>query len=142
MKQVNRIAEGRLIDRDVPITFTFNGRTLQGFRGDTLASALLANGVKIVGRSFKYGRPRGIIAAGVEEPNAILADMEAGLSPDQKARTLTIEDRAQAIKSAFMLAQTGDIILIAGKGHEKYQEIKGERTHFDDVEEVQNFLNN
>ena len=59
MKQVNRIAEGRLIDRDVPITFTFNGRTLQGFRGDTLASALLANGVKIVGRSFKYGRPRG-----------------------------------------------------------------------------------
>ena len=72
MKQVNRIAEGRLIDRDVPITFTFNGRTLQGFRGDTLASALLANGVKIVGRSFKYGRPRGIIAAGVEEPNAIL----------------------------------------------------------------------
>jgi UDP-N-acetylmuramoyl-L-alanyl-D-glutamate--2,6-diaminopimelate ligase len=77
-----------------------------------------------------------------EEPNAILADMEAGLSPDQKARTLTIEDRAQAIKSALMLAQTGDIILIAGKGHEKYQEIKGERTHFDDVEEVQNFLNN
>jgi UDP-N-acetylmuramoyl-L-alanyl-D-glutamate--2,6-diaminopimelate ligase len=55
---------------------------------------------------------------------------------------LTIEDRAQAIKSALMLAQTGDIILIAGKGHEKYQEIKGERRHFDDVEEVQNFLNN
>jgi UDP-N-acetylmuramoyl-L-alanyl-D-glutamate--2,6-diaminopimelate ligase len=65
-----------------------------------------------------------------------------GLSPDQKARVLTIEDRAQAIKSALMLAQAGDIIvLIAGKGHEKYQEIKGVRTHFDDVEEVQNFLN-
>lgn len=76
-----------------------------------------------------------------EEPDTILAEMEAGLSPDQKARVLTIEDRAQAIKSALMLAQAGDIVLIAGKGHEKYQEIKGVRTHFDDVEEVQNFLN-
>ena len=76
-----------------------------------------------------------------EEPATILAEMEAGLSPDQKARVLTIEDRAQAIKSALMLAQAGDIVLIAGKGHEKYQEIKGVRTHFDDVEVVQNFLN-
>jgi UDP-N-acetylmuramoyl-L-alanyl-D-glutamate--2,6-diaminopimelate ligase len=76
-----------------------------------------------------------------EEPATILAEMEAGLSPDQKARVLTIADRAQAIKSALMLAQAGDIVLIAGKGHEKYQEIKGVRTHFDDVEEVQNFLN-
>jgi UDP-N-acetylmuramoyl-L-alanyl-D-glutamate--2,6-diaminopimelate ligase len=76
-----------------------------------------------------------------EEPDTILAEMEAGLSPDQKARVLTIEDRAQAIKSALMLAQAGDIILIAGKGHEKYQEIRGVRTPFDDVEEVQNFLN-
>jgi UDP-N-acetylmuramoyl-L-alanyl-D-glutamate--2,6-diaminopimelate ligase len=76
-----------------------------------------------------------------EEPDIILAEMEAGLSPDQKARVLTIEDRSQAIKSALMLAQAGDIVLIAGKGHEKYQEIKGVRTPFDDVEEVQNFLN-
>ncbi|MBT5151801.1 MAG: UDP-N-acetylmuramoyl-L-alanyl-D-glutamate--2,6-diaminopimelate ligase, partial [Flavobacteriales bacterium] len=76
-----------------------------------------------------------------EEPATILAEMEAGLSPNQKARVLTIADRAQAIKSALMLAQAGDIVLIAGKGHEKYQEIKGVRTHFDDVEEVQNFLN-
>ena len=76
-----------------------------------------------------------------EEPATILAEMEAGLSPDQRARVLTIADRAQAIKSALMLAQAGDIVLIAGKGHEKYQEIKGVRTHFDDVEEVQNFLN-
>jgi UDP-N-acetylmuramoyl-L-alanyl-D-glutamate--2,6-diaminopimelate ligase len=76
-----------------------------------------------------------------EEPDIILAEMEAGLSPDQKARVLTIEDRSQAIKSALMLAQAGDIVLIAGKGHEKYQEIKGVRTPFDDVEEVQNYLN-
>ena len=72
MTQINRIADGRLIDQADLITFTFNGRVLQGFRGDTLASALLANDIKIVGRSFKYARPRGIVAAGVEEPNAIL----------------------------------------------------------------------
>ena len=91
MKQVNRIAEGRLIDRDVPITFTFNGRTLQGFRGDTLASALLANGVKIVGRSFKYGRPRGIIAAGVEEPNAIL---QVGATPSTQVPNVRATEQA------------------------------------------------
>jgi sarcosine oxidase subunit alpha len=56
-----------------PLSFTFNGRTLIGRQGDTLAAALLANGVHLVGRSFKYHRPRGIVAAGVEEPNAIVA---------------------------------------------------------------------
>ena len=76
-----------------------------------------------------------------EEPKAILADMESGLSPDQKKRVLTIEDRAQAIKTALMLAEEGDIVLIAGKGHEKYQEIQGVRHPFDDVAHVQNFLN-
>jgi sarcosine oxidase, subunit alpha len=54
------------------LTFSFNGRTLQGYQGDTLASALLANGVRVMGRSFKYHRPRGIVASGGEEPNAIL----------------------------------------------------------------------
>ncbi len=72
MKQVNRIVGGRCVDYDAEIGFTFNGKSYQGLRGDTLASALLANGVDVLARSFKYGRPRGIIAAGVEEPNAIL----------------------------------------------------------------------
>src|SRR6185295_19150662 len=58
--------------RTKPISFTFEGRSLQGHDGDTLASALLANGVKIVGRSFKYHRPRGVFAAGIEEPNALM----------------------------------------------------------------------
>ena len=71
-----------------------------------------------------------------EDPNAILQDMVNGLSPDQEARTLQILDRRQAIKSAVMLAEPGDIILVAGKGHEKYQEIKGVRVHFDDIEEI------
>ncbi len=55
-----------------PVNFTFNGKAYAGFEGDTLASALLANGVHFVARSFKYHRPRGILTAGVEEPNAIV----------------------------------------------------------------------
>lgn len=72
MKQKNRLSTGGRVDRSTPLNFTYNGRRLQGYKGDTVASALLANGVDIVGRSFKYSRPRGIIAAGAEEPNAIL----------------------------------------------------------------------
>lgn len=63
---------GRLIDRDRPLDFTFDGRKLKGFAGDTLASALLANGVRTVGRSVKYHRPRGILSIGAEEPNALV----------------------------------------------------------------------
>ena len=76
-----------------------------------------------------------------EDPNEIIADMAEGLSPDLKSRSLEIVDRKQAIKSAVMLAEAGDIILIAGKGHEKYQEIKGQRFDFDDVFEVTLLLN-
>ena len=64
-------ARGR-VDRSRPLHFTFDGRAYRGFAGDTLASALLANGVHLVGRSFKYHRPRGIFAAGSEEPNALV----------------------------------------------------------------------
>jgi sarcosine oxidase subunit alpha len=65
-----RLGSGGLLDRDRPVSFAFNGRTYAGYAGDTLASALLANGVGLVGRSFKYHRPRGIVSSGVEEPNA------------------------------------------------------------------------
>ena len=66
-----RLASGGSIDRDKPVKFRFNGRKLKGFAGDTLASALLANEKILVGRSFKYHRPRGIVGAGAEEPNAL-----------------------------------------------------------------------
>lgn len=62
---------GRLIDRNKPLGFSFNGKRMTGYAGDTLASALLANGQMLVGRSFKYHRPRGIVARGAEEPNAL-----------------------------------------------------------------------
>lgn len=67
-----RTGEGGRIDRSKPIGFTFDGKTYAGFAGDTLASALLANGVHLVARSFKYHRPRGIFSAGAEEPNALV----------------------------------------------------------------------
>jgi UDP-N-acetylmuramoyl-L-alanyl-D-glutamate--2,6-diaminopimelate ligase len=76
-----------------------------------------------------------------EDPNAILRDMEAGVSPTNKRKTLTITDRKEAIKTACHLAKPGDIILIAGKGHEKYQEIQGMRHHFDDKEILTEQLN-
>jgi len=67
-----RTGEGGRIDRAKPINFTFDGVTYQGVRGDTLASALLANGVHLIARSFKYHRPRGIMSAGSEESNGLI----------------------------------------------------------------------
>ena len=72
MKQSHRLNSVGLINRDKPISFNFNGKEYQGYEGDTLASALLANGVHLIGRSFKYHRPRGFLGAGVDEPNAKL----------------------------------------------------------------------
>jgi UDP-N-acetylmuramoyl-L-alanyl-D-glutamate--2,6-diaminopimelate ligase len=73
-----------------------------------------------------------------EEPQDILNDMLAGLDPVQKAKSLTIADRREAIKTACAIAQPGDVVLIAGKGHEDYQIIQGVKHHFDDREEVRN----
>lgn len=72
MTQPCRLDQGGAIDRTRPIAFHFNGVQYQGYHGDTLASALLANGVRLVGRSFKYHRPRGLVSAGIDEPNAIV----------------------------------------------------------------------
>jgi UDP-N-acetylmuramoyl-L-alanyl-D-glutamate--2,6-diaminopimelate ligase len=71
-----------------------------------------------------------------EDPDMILNDMEAGLSPEMKMKTLRIPDRREAIRISVMMANPGDIILVAGKGHEPYQEIKGVKYHFDDREEL------
>jgi sarcosine oxidase subunit alpha len=82
-----RTASGGRIDRKQPITFEFDGRSYQGLRGDTLASALLANGVHLTGRSFKYHRPRGILSAGAEEPNALVTVVrdDARTTPNLRA---------------------------------------------------------
>ncbi|MDP2041770.1 MAG: UDP-N-acetylmuramoyl-L-alanyl-D-glutamate--2,6-diaminopimelate ligase [Algoriphagus sp.] len=75
-----------------------------------------------------------------EDPMAILREMQAGVGPSEVGKTLTIEDRREAIKTAVMLSKKGDIILIAGKGHEDYQEIQGVKHHFDDAEVVTEIL--
>ncbi len=79
---------GRLIDRSAARDFTFNGKRFTGYAGDTLASALLANGQTLMGRSFKYHRPRGVVASGAEEPNALMGIGKGGkFEPNQRATT-------------------------------------------------------
>ena len=86
------------IDSHAPISFTFDGRTYQGCRGDTLASALLANNVHLTGRSFKYHRPRGIMAAGAEEPNALVGIGVGGrIEPNIKATQIELYDGLVAV---------------------------------------------
>ncbi|MCU0901692.1 MAG: sarcosine oxidase subunit alpha family protein [Cypionkella sp.] len=88
---------GRLIDRSAGIEFSFNGKRMRGYAGDTLASALLAGDQMLVGRSFKYHRPRGIIASGAEEPNALVNLGRAGrLEPNQRATTTELFDGLEA----------------------------------------------
>ncbi len=88
--QSHRLASGGLIDRAAPLSFTFDGKAFAGFRGDTLASALVANGVKLVGRSFKYHRPRGLLTSGSEEPNA-LVELRSGARREPNTKATTAE---------------------------------------------------
>ena len=85
-----RTAAGGLVDRARPLAFRFDGRAYSGVAGDTLASALLANGVRLVGRSFKYHRPRGILSAGSEEPNA-LVELRTGDRREPNTRATVAE---------------------------------------------------
>ena len=93
MPQPNRLADGGRLDRSRPLSFRFNGKRLQGYAGDTLASALLANGVSVVGRSFKLHRPRGIVGSGAEESNAIMQiGSGASTSPNLRATQVELYD--------------------------------------------------
>jgi sarcosine oxidase subunit alpha len=88
-----RIAGKGLIDRDRPVSFRFDGRSYGGFAGDTVASALLASGVRLFGRSFKYHRPRGVLTAGSEEPNALITTGRGSRSePNVRATVQEIWD--------------------------------------------------
>lgn len=88
--QQNRLTSGGRIDRSKPLNFVFDGKSYTGYQGDTLASALLANGVVLVGRSFKYHRPRGILSAGAEEPNALI-QLGVGARTEPNTRATQIE---------------------------------------------------
>ncbi len=92
-----RTPQGGLIDRSKPLEFTFDGRSYSGFQGDTLASALLANGVRIMGRSFKYHRPRGVWGAWFDDPNAIFdVTLNGRTLPNCAATTTALIDGMQA----------------------------------------------
>ena len=97
MSNQNRIYKGGKIDRDQPIKFKFNSKQLVGYKGDTLASALLANDVHLVGRSFKYHRPRGMLTAGSEEPNALVQlGVGSRTEPNMRATEIELYDGLEA----------------------------------------------
>ena len=93
-----RTASGGRIDRTRTLRFTFDGRPYEGFAGDTLASALLANGVHLLGRSFKYHRPRGVLAAGADEPSALVTVIrdDARHTPNLRATQIELYEGLQA----------------------------------------------
>jgi len=117
MSQVNRLSQGGRIDRSQPLSFSFNGQTYQGYAGDTLAAALLANGVDVVGRSFKYSRPRGIVAAGAEEPNAVLqiGSTEAAQIPNVRATQQALYANLTATSTNGWPSVNTDLMGILGK---------------------------
>src|SRR5712692_9591008 len=114
MSDPQRLAKGGLIDRTKTIRFSFDGNSLQGFGGDTLASALLANGVRFVGRSFKYHRPRGIFSAGPEEPNA-LVELGSGArrEPNTPATTVELYDGLEAASQNRFPSLRCDVLSLA-----------------------------
>ena len=111
-----RIPGKGLVDLTKPIDFRFDGRAYQGFQGDTLASALLANKVRLMGRSFKYHRPRGVLTAGPEEPNALVEVLDNGSqTPNTRATVqeiypgLTAQSQNRFPTLAFDLLQINDL---------------------------------
>jgi sarcosine oxidase subunit alpha len=96
-----RLAQGGLVDRTRPIAFHFNGAAYAGYEGDSVASALLANGVRTVARSFKFHRPRGVYSCGLEEPNALLALWSgARATPSERAPAVELVDGLEARSQA------------------------------------------
>jgi sarcosine oxidase subunit alpha len=116
MSQTFRTAAGGRIRRDRPAAFQFDGQNLQGFEGDTLASALLANDVHLVGRSFKYHRPRGIASAGSEEPNALVTvDRGPGrVTPNLRATQVELYDGLKATSQNRFPSLRFDLGSVAG----------------------------
>lgn len=110
---MSRLANGGLIDRTRPLSFTFNGNRLSGFEGDTLASALIANDVRVIGRSFKYHRPRGILTAGSEEPNALVTLRSGAYAePNTRATTISLFDGLEATSQNCWPSPSFDLLAV------------------------------
>jgi len=113
--QPHRLAEGGRIDRSRRLSFRFDGQTLDGHPGDTLASALLANGVRLMGRSFKYHRPRGVLTAGTAEPNA-LVELGSGArrTPNVRATMAELHEGLEATSQNRWPSLTFDLRAVNG----------------------------
>jgi len=104
------------IDRDQPVNFSFDGQSYRGYAGDTLASALLANGVRMIGRSFKYGRPRGIVGHGAEEPNALIQlERGPGTVPNLKSTQVELYPGMRAFSTTGWPSLEFDVKSIMGR---------------------------
>lgn len=115
INQPYRLEDSNCIDRSSPVTFFFDGKRLTGFKGDTLASALLANGIRLVGRSFKYHRRRGIYSAGLEEPNAFVTLRAGGRhEPNVPATNIELYDGLTAISQNRWPSLGFDLLGITG----------------------------
>ena len=113
VNQINRLSVGGVIDRDREIEFYFDGRSYIGYEGDTLASALLSNGVYLVGRSFKYHRPRGVLTAGSEEPNALVECRKgARREPNTRATSLEIFEGLEAFSQNCWPSLSFDVMSV------------------------------
>jgi methylglutamate dehydrogenase subunit C len=114
-RQPARLGSGGLVDRDRPLRFTFDGRVFEGYAGDTLASALVANEVRLVGRSFKYHRPRGLLSAGSEEPNA-LVELRTGArrEPNTRATVAELFDGLVAVSQNRWPSLRHDLLAASG----------------------------
>jgi sarcosine oxidase subunit alpha len=114
-RQSYRLQSGGRIDRSKPLSFTFDGKSYQGYAGDTLASALVANGVRLVGRSFKYHRPRGIYTAGIEEPNALVT-LRSGArhEPNVAATKAELYDGLEAVSQNRWPSLKHDMLSVVG----------------------------
>ena len=112
MTQEFRIADGKL-NKNQTLSFSFNGTRYKGHAGDTLASALLANGVRLVGRSFKYHRPRGIFSCGSEEPNALVTlNSGADSEPNTRATTVELYECLEAHSQNHMGSLKNDLLAV------------------------------
>ena len=112
--QPHRLRSGGRIDRGRTLRFTFDDRAYHGHPGDTLASALLANGVRLVGRSFKYHRKRGIYSAGPEEPNALVRLRGGDAAYNAAALRMLLDGAAGAYRDTVLM-NAGAGLVVAGK---------------------------
>ena len=120
-----RITNNKFIDQTNRIAFKFDGRTLYGFKGDTLASALLANDIHLVGRSFKYHRPRGIMTCGSEEPNAIVqvGNDPSMTEPNTRATEIELYEGLEAMSQNCWPSVNFDIGAVNNFFHLLYQQL-------------------